>query len=88
MRLDAERLQRAVGHEQGAHLLRFGDAGDRCRAGEPDAEVLERPVLLGVGEVHRWGEAEVAGQVRHAGRARRGMPDRDELGARSDRAAG
>ncbi len=77
-RLDAERRERAVGRPQAAHLLRLGDAGDGRRPGKPDADVLEGAIVLGVREVHRWREAEVAGQVRHPGCARGGVPDRDQ----------
>ena len=66
LRLHAERLQ--VPSDTNRLRTCSGSATPVtvANAGEPDAEVLERTVLLGVGEVHRWREAEVAGELRHA----------------------
>ena len=69
----AEDRQEAVGHEQRPVALGFAPAGDRHRAGVPQADVLEDAALLSVDEV--GGRAVV--QLRDA-HTRRRVPDAHE----------
>ncbi len=60
-RLNADRLEHAVRNSERAGLLRIADTRHAAAAGPPDPEVLERAVLVAVGEVHRRRHGEPLG---------------------------
>ena len=60
-RWNPERLQHSVTHRNRANLLRLRQARDVRGPRSPHAERLKCPVLLGVGEIHRWREGQSVG---------------------------
>ncbi len=54
-RLRPHHRQDLGGHPHRVDLLGFGRSGDAHGSVPPDAHLLERPALLAVDEVHRWG---------------------------------
>jgi len=51
-RRHVQRVQRPVGHDDSADLLRLADAGHRRAAIRPEPDVLERFVFVAIGEIH------------------------------------
>lgn len=49
---DTQRIERPVSHDERPDQLRVADAGHSRAAIRPDAEMLERLVLVSIGEVH------------------------------------
>ena len=76
---NGERLQHAVGDDDDSNLFGFRHAGNGRGKRKPDADVFERPVLVGVREVHRHGQTEIAGDRRQTFGAGGAVPDRDQI---------
>ena len=74
-RLHVERIQDAMGHHQHSRQFGLPRTSDGCDAETPQSEVLKRPVLVAIREVHRRRTTHAGVTGRHP---RRGVPDANQ----------
>src|SRR6185503_524817 len=73
---NVERLEDAIADEDHADLFRLAHSGHGRKRGGPYAQRLERPVLLGVSDIHGWRETKAIRRTPRSRGARRHLPQR------------
>ena len=75
---NVERLEDAIADADHTDLFRFGHPRHGRPGRDPHAQRLKGPVLLGVGEIHGWGETQPIGRTQSRS-ARRDLPERHQF---------